>query len=250
MTIWTAVLLVGPGAFPATAGAEASGGGPVDPVREAHDVFQGADFWWKRMEPSSAPSASWLQSILGTILRVLARAASAVWEQILKLLRFLFGRIVGESSGGTLLVWILAGAILAYAAWKLVPLLLGLLGREETTVGPAAVDSEVLADAADLRDEAGRALREGRHAEAIRLALLALIAALEQRGLLRYDTTRTNREYRAELRPRPELADRFGRLARIYEAVWYGRQPASREQAEESIRLCGPQLDAEALAPG
>ena len=95
----------------------------------------------------------------------------------------------------------------------------------------------------------GVRIRLTRHAEAIRLALLAMIASLEKRGLLRYDTTRTNREYRAELRPRPELAEPFGRLARIYEGVWYGRQPAGPEQAEESIRLCVSMIDGEALTP-
>ena len=46
-----------------------------------------------------------------------------------------------------------------------------------------------------------RGVRHGKYAEAIRLALLALIARLEKQGLIRYDTTRTNREYQMELRP-------------------------------------------------
>ena len=87
------------------------------------------------------------------------------------------------------------------------------------------------------------------HAEAIRLALLALIARLEKQGRLRYDTTRTNREYQRELRPTPELAACFGQLARIYERVWYGRMPAGRAEAEQAIGLSGSVIDREGLAP-
>ena len=98
---------------------------------------------------------------------------------------------------------------------------------------------QTLAEASDLFEQAGQAFRDGSHAEAIRLALLALIARLEKQGLLRYDTTRTNREYQRELRPWSELAACFGQLARIYERVWYGRVPAGRAEAEQAIRLCG-----------
>ena len=201
-------------------------------------MFQGPDFWWKRIEPGPTPETSWLRSVLKSILQALGRAWDAVWELIVRVLRFLFGRMPGESSGGKLLVWLLAGAILAWAIWKLSPLLLSRLGREMSPRANDVPESQALPAANYLRDEAARALRDGRRAEAIRLALLALIAALEKAGLLRYDTTRTNREYRAELRPRPDLAAQVGRLARIYEGVWYGREPAGRDQAEESIRLC------------
>ena len=87
------------------------------------------------------------------------------------------------------------------------------------------------------------------YAEAIRLALLALIARLEKQGLLRYDTTRTNREYQMELRHTSELAACFGQLARIYERVWYGRVPAGRAEAEQAISLCGSVINREDLAP-
>ena len=108
---------------------------------------------------------------------------------------------------------------------------------------------QTLAEASDLFEQAGQAFRDGMHAEAIRLALLALIARLEKQGLLRYDTTRTNREYQRELRHTSELAACFGQLARIYERVWYGRVPAGRAEAEQAISLCGSVINREDLAP-
>jgi hypothetical protein len=231
----------GPPPRPSGSGAEAA--------RIAREVFQAPDYWWKRTQEGPTIEASWLRAFLDSILGAIGRGLLALGRLIGRVLRALFGRTIGESSGGTLLIWLLAGALLAWAVWKLLPLILEWFRRSTPPVGAVAVESEALPAAVDLRDLAIRARREGRHAEAIRLALLAMIAALEKRGLLRYDTTRTNREYRAELRPRPELAEPFGRLARIYEGVWYGRQPAGPEQAEESIRLCVSMIDGEALTP-
>jgi hypothetical protein len=212
--------------------------------------MQDVDFWWKRLEPGSTPEAPWLKKVAIAVLDAVAWCWDLVRGVIGAILRLLFGRVVGESSGGTTLVWLLAAAILAWTAWKLVQAFMRRAGRDAPLAGPDGIASEPLAAASDLREQAMRALDAGRHADAIRLALLALIAALEQRGLLRYDATRTNREYRAELRPRPELAERFGRLARIYERAWYGREPAGREQAEESIRLCAAPIDGEAYNLG
>ncbi|MDR3617712.1 MAG: DUF4129 domain-containing protein [Paludisphaera borealis] len=250
MAISTAILNASRAGLHAIAPAQPSAIEGVDPVGAAREVFQDSEFWWKRIEPISKPKTSWIQSILVTILDVLGRAWNAVLDLIARILRFLFGRFAGESSGGAVLVWILAGAVLAWAIWKLLPLFLQRIGRDAPVVRPDAVVSQALPAAADLRDQAVQAQRDGHHAEAIRLALLTLIATLEKRGLLRYDTTRTNREYRAELRLHPELSTRFGRLARIYEGVWYGREPAGPEQAEESIRLCESPVDGEAFSYG
>ena len=75
------------------------------------------------------------------------------------------------------------------------------------------------------------------------------IARLEKQGLLRYDTTRTNREYQRELRTGRTWPRRFGQLARIYERVWYGRASAGRAEAEQAIGLCGSVINREDLAP-
>ena len=119
--------------------------------------------------------------------------------------------------------------------------------REQKAAG---ANWQALAEASDLFEQAGEAFAAGKYAEAIRLALLSLIARLEKQGLLRYDTTRTNREYQGELRRREsDLAACFGQLARIYERVWYGRLPAGRADAEQAIGLCGSLINGEDLAP-
>jgi Domain of unknown function (DUF4129) len=219
-----------------------------DPVLAARDVFQDQDFWWKRIEPRPV-STSWLDSILAAVLDSFGRVFRAIWELLAKILRSLFSIFRGASSGGTVAVWLIVAAILAWSIWKLGPVIV----RWLTCSAPAPGRQEggtwqTLAEASDLYDQAGQAFRDGMFAEAIRLALLALIARLEKQGLLRYDTTRTNREYQMELGHRSELAACFGQVARIYERVWYGRVAAGRAEAEQAISLCGSVISREELA--
>ncbi len=227
----------------------ASGPAGVDPGLAARAVFQGPDFWWKRIEPRTV-SASWLESILKALLSFIGRLVEAIWDLITKLLRSLFGIFTGTSSGGTAAVWLIIAAILAWAIWKLYPVIVRWLrDRQPAAATQGGGSWQALAEAADLFAQAVAACRNGHHADAIRLALLALIARLEKLGLLRYDTTRTNREYQMELRHTSDLAACFGQLARIHERVWYGRARAERAEAERAISLCESVIKREDLAP-
>ncbi len=219
-----------------------------DPVLAARDVFQDQDYWWKRIEPRPA-STSWLDSILTQVRDFIGRVLHALLELIAKILRGLFGVFAGASSGGTIAVWLIVAAILAWSIWKLGPVIVRwLMGSAPAPGRQEGATWQALAEASDLLEQAGQAFRDGMFAEAIRLALLALIARLEREGLLRYETTRTNREYQIELGHRSELAGCFGQLARIYERVWYGRLPAGPAEAEQAISLCASVISREELA--
>jgi hypothetical protein len=221
----------------------------IDPAAVARDVFQDPAFWWKRIEPRPA-SSSWFESLLMAALRLVGRVVEWIADLIARMLRSLFGIFSGASSGDATVVWLIIAALLAWSLWKLYPALVRWLrGSAPAPPGQEAVAWQSLAEAADLYEQAGEALRQGKYAEAIRLALLALIARLEKQGLLRYDTTRTNREYQSELCPLPDLAACFGQLARIYERVWYGRLSAGRADAELAISLCGSVINNEEYAP-
>jgi hypothetical protein len=234
--------------FLSYAAAPPAGPAGADPSRAAHDVFQDQRFWWKRIEPRPA-SSSWFESTLTVAMDFVGRILRAIAELIARILRSLFGVFTGSSSGGAVAVWLIVAALLAWSIWKLYPVIVRWLSGSAPAPGTQQGAAwQTLAEASDLFEQAGRALRDGRHAEAIRLALLALIARLEKQGLLRYDTTRTNREYQRDLRHTSELAACFGQLARIYERVWYGRVSASRAEAEQALSLCGSVINREDLA--
>jgi hypothetical protein len=55
---------------------------------------------------------------------------------------------------------------------------------------------------------------------------------------LRYDSSRTNREYLLDLRGAPDLAAVFRQAARPYERAWYGQLPVSGVEAEQILGMC------------
>jgi Domain of unknown function (DUF4129) len=232
----------------AVAAAAPPGPPGVDPAVAAREVFQGQDFWWKRIETKTVPT-SWLQSILQAIAEFIGRIVRDIFEWIARLLAGLFRALGGGAGADSTSVWVIIAVVLAWAIWRLYPVIVRWLMSGPPAPTTDGVTWQTLPESADLYDQADRVLADGQYAEAIRLALLALIARLERRGLLRYDTSRTNREYQVELRHRTELAALFGQLARIYDRVWYGRVSADRADAERAIQLCGSAINREDLAP-
>jgi hypothetical protein len=221
----------------------------ADSARAAREVLQDQDFWWKRIEPRTI-STSWLESMLRSVRDLLGRLLQRIAELLASILRSLFGVFTGGSSGGAVVVWLIVAALLAWSILKIYPAIVRWLsGSAPAPSMSEEVLSQTLAQASDLFEQAGQAFRAGMYAEAIRLSLQALIARLEKQGLLRYDRTRTNREYQHELRHASELAACFGQLARIHERVWYGRVPAGRAEAEQAISLCRATMNREDLGP-
>jgi hypothetical protein len=259
VTAWRSVATVAPIAvmfrwfvptpYPAFAAVPSHKPAGVDAARLARDVLQDERFWWKRIEPRSV-SLSWFESPLAALWDSIAPTLRRIADLIAKLLAGVFGATAGRYSGGASVVWLVVFVLVAWSIWKIGPALDGWVrGRRPARISREETTSEMLADGSDLFADAGQAFRDGMHAEAIRLALLSLIASMQEQGLLRHDTTRTNREYQRDLRPRADLAACFGQVAQIYDQVWYGREAASPADAAKAISLCRSVINREDLDP-
>ena len=157
----------------------------------------------------------------------------------------------GDWTGGSDVIWLIAAVILGWAIWKLSPFVVRWIGGLGGARRAAGTERE-LAKAARGGGPLHASARRRFHAAVCgrdQAGPAGAIAQLEKRGLIRYDTTRTNREYQMELRPRGNLAASFGQLARIYERVWYGKMPAGPVEAEAALDLCQLLLNREEVAP-
>jgi len=63
---------------------------------------------------------------------------------------------------------------------------------------------------------------QGDYRNAIRYLYLSSLLVLDERGLLRYDRSRTNREYLRSLASKPELESPLHRVIDVFDRVWYG----------------------------
>jgi hypothetical protein len=223
----------------------------TDPAVAAREVLEDQDFWWKRIERKTIPTSG-IQSFFNALIEYPLKLIRMILDFLRGLRFWRFPFFGGDWSGGSDVVWLIAAALTAWALWKGYPLIVRwFMAGADASGAPkqAGASWQALAEPSDLFEQAGQALIDGEYAEAIRLALLSLIARLERQGLLRYDTTRTNREYQAELRRgASDVAANFGKLARIYERVWYGRGPAGRADAEQAIGLCRSLIHGEGVA--
>jgi hypothetical protein len=64
----------------------------------------------------------------------------------------------------------------------------------------------------------------GDYRTAVRYLYLSSLLLLEERGLLRYDRSMTNREYLRTVSHRPELAAILREVIDVFDRVWYGFQ--------------------------
>ncbi|HEY3474162.1 MAG TPA: DUF4129 domain-containing protein [Anaerolineales bacterium] len=63
---------------------------------------------------------------------------------------------------------------------------------------------------------------QGDYRNAIRYLYLSSLLVLDEQGLMRYDRSRTNREYLRSVSSRPELAKPLRDVIDVFDRVWYG----------------------------
>lgn len=76
----------------------------------------------------------------------------------------------------------------------------------------------------------------GDYRTAVRYLYLSSLLLLEERGLLRYDRSLTNREYLRTIAHQPRLTAVLRQVIDVFDRVWYGFQPISKESYEEFAR--------------
>ena len=134
-----------------------------------------------------------------------------------------------------LLAWV---AIFAHAVWLVWTTMRG-AARSERAPVPAAVGERH--DAEWYSREADRAAAEGRLAEALQLAFVALALGLDAAGLLRYHPSKTPAECVREARLATSDRDRLRELVRtLYAGAFGGRDIGPEDYRRWRERGAGP----------
>jgi hypothetical protein len=99
----------------------------------------------------------------------------------------------------------------------------------ERAINPDDAEDDAALTATTAMKRAQTLSASGDYRTAIRYLYLSALLALDERGLLCYDRSLTNREYIRTLEKRPALASTFGSIVGVFDRVWYGKQPVDAD---------------------
>jgi hypothetical protein len=90
-----------------------------------------------------------------------------------------------------------------------------------------AADMPLTAEAAFVRAQS--LSQSGDYRSAVRYLYLSSLLLLDERGLLRYDRSKTNREYLRSVSGSPELSEPLNEVIEVFDNVWYGYHALDEE---------------------
>src|SRR5574341_222016 len=77
---------------------------------------------------------------------------------------------------------------------------------------------------------------QGDYRNAIRYLYLSSLLVLDEQGLLRYDRSRTNREYLRSISSKPELANPLRDVIDVFARVWYGFESVDEKTYQSYVK--------------
>ncbi len=173
------------------------------------EVLARDEFRWEEATVDEPSDPTWLQRLSDGIDRFFSN---------------LFGGVGGSGQGLQYLLIGLGGTALAVILFYVVRGLLADLVAESRDKGEEGDEEEALtAEAALKRAETLAGAHDYR--TAVRYLYLSSLLLLEERGLLRYKRSSTNREYLRSISHLPELSGVLQDVVDVFERVWYGYQP-------------------------
>jgi hypothetical protein len=210
----------------------------------AHRVFEGSQFWWKHRSTVADPTRN--SGFIAQIGQVIEDTVHFIGKTLSRIARYVGGLLPEWTSGegspigiGRGLLWGLAALGIAIVGWMAYRAYRQrrLAAGSSLSIEPLQ-EPERLPDALLLMARAKAALEAGDTFEALRLGFLAILAGLEDRGIVRYDAARTNSEYLRDLRRRPELESNFRQVALPVDRALYGKIPPQPGDVERALQFC------------
>ncbi|MBN1310510.1 MAG: DUF4129 domain-containing protein [Anaerolineae bacterium] len=186
--------------------------------RQLEGILSREEFQWKPAAPN--PIREWLNKI---VRRLLDWFTSLLPSEI----------VVGRG----FMQWV-AGAVMLLAllvvAWFVIRSISAGLVSEADLDKQWDERGVVTADGA-LKN-AQETARAGDYRSAVRWLYLSSLLILEEHNLLRYDRSRTNREYLRSVAHRPELSTILRDVIDVFDRVWYGFQPIEPDDYDHYVK--------------
>jgi hypothetical protein len=170
-----------------------------------NEILARPEFQWKQAEqPLRMPD--WLTKLYDGFMNFLDRVIFTTFSLIYE---------------GRTLVKIAAVFLFAFALFFIARNLSRNLVREAQLAAEGNESDEILTSKGAFRRAETLSL-QGDYRNAIRYLYLSSLLVLDEQGLMRYDRSRTNREYLRSVSSKPELAKPLRDVIDVFDRVWYG----------------------------
>jgi len=186
-------------------------------VESLKPVLARPEFQWEEARPVEMPN--WLQNLFDRILEFLDRIAYEIGNA------YYYGRVP----------LIIATTLLFVLSLFFISRSLSRNLVREAQIAAEGGDSDAMLTSKGALQRAQTLSGQGDYRNAIRYLYLSSLLVLDEQGLLRYDRSRTNREYLRSVSSRPELANPLRDVIDVFDRVWYGYESVDQETYQRYV---------------
>jgi hypothetical protein len=180
-------------------------------LNSLHTILARPEFAWAQQTPN--PLTVWIQKLLDAFNALLNR---------------IFGNEPISISTNTLTLAVIASILLIIVLIFVYRTLFNDFIKETQLGMDEEQDGEPLTSEAAF-DRAQILSKGGDYRSAVRYLYLSSLLLMDERGILRYDRSKTNREYLRSVANSPELAKPLGDVIEVFDNVWYGYHSLEEE---------------------
>lgn len=186
----------------------------IEPLKE---ILARSEFQWGA--PQTA-GPDWLQRILDAFANLMERLVFGIQNTVY------YGRVP---------LLIAAALLLTLSLFYISRNLSRSLVREAEIAAQSGEDDSMLTSKGALQ-RAQTLSNQGDYRNAIRYLYLSSLLVLDERGLLRYDRSRTNREYLRSVASKPELENPLHSVIDVFDRVWYGFESVDEQTYQSYLQ--------------
>ena len=183
----------------------------VDPLKE---ILARPEFSWDQGQTLELPK--WLANLFDSISKFFDRIIFSVANLIFQ---------------WRYLLMVAAAVVLLISLFYIARNLSRSLVREAQLAEEGSEEETILTSKGAIQ-RAQTLSTQGDYRNAIRYLYLSSLLMLDEQGLLRYDRSRTNREYLRSISSHPELANPLRDVIDVFDRVWYGFEPVDQQTYE------------------
>jgi len=190
----------------------------IQDIEPLKDILARPEFQWEQVQVVDNPA--WLENLLNMFDDVMNRLAFGVQNAMY------YGRVP----------LIIAAVIIFILSLYFISRNLSHNLVREAQLAAENGDGDAALTSKGALQRAQTLSGQGDYRNAVRYLYLSSLLILDEQGLLRYDRSRTNREYLRSISSKPQLANPLRDVIDVFDRVWYGFESVDDETYQTYVK--------------